>query len=77
MLARHDVFNMKGYERGRILGDTAIFAGITGAPANQFLEARLHLCGVLCKKAAGFGLNDGDQVNGFHKFFVFGIFGGR
>jgi hypothetical protein len=29
------------------------------------------------KKAAGCGLNDGDQVNGLHKFLVFGIFAGR
>jgi DNA-binding beta-propeller fold protein YncE len=33
---------------------------VNPASANQFLEARLHLCGMLCKKAAGFGLNDGD-----------------
>ena len=33
---------------------------VNPASANQFLEARLHLCGMFCKKAAGFGLNDGD-----------------
>lgn len=33
---------------------------VNPASANQFLEARLHLCGMLCKKAVGFGLNDGD-----------------
>jgi len=77
MLARHEVFNMKGNERGRILRYAAILAGISGAPANQFLEGRLHLCGMLREKEAGFGLNDGDQVNGFHEFLVLGIFGGR
>src|SRR5215472_17413368 len=77
MLARHEVFNMKGNERGRILRYAAILAGISGAPANQFLEGRLHLCGMLREKEAGFGVNDGDQVNGFHEFLVLGIFGGR
>ena len=60
-----------------MLGYAAIFARVSGAPANQFLETRLHLPGILCKKAAGFGLNDGDHVNGFHKFLVFGILGRR
>lgn len=77
MLARHDVFNMKGNERGGVLGYAAIFASVAGARTNQLLDGRLRLCGVLRKKAPGLGLYDGNHVDGFHKFLVFGILGGR
>jgi hypothetical protein len=50
-----------------ILWYAAILAGVSGAPPNQFPEARLHLHGVLREKVTGFGLDHGDQVKGFHK----------
>jgi len=76
VLARYDVFDMKGNERRRLLWYAAIFAGVPGAAADQIPNGWIHLPGMLPKKVARLGLDDGDQVDGFHEVFVLSILGG-
>ena len=42
VLFRHDMFDMKGNERGRLLRDVAILAGVAGAPPNNLAQGSIH-----------------------------------
>jgi hypothetical protein len=74
MLARHNVFDVEGNERRRLLRNAAIFTGVSGSHPNEVLEAKVHLRSVLCEKTTRFRLNDRNQVNGFDEVLVFGVF---